>query len=258
MKLHKNTKYTPENFKEIANVTHNNFYEYNKTLFTSVEDKVIITCPIHGDFSLKLGDHLTRKRGCRKCIGLKVSLNLRDSKEDFLRKAYILYGNKYDYSKVEFTNHQCKVEIICPKHGSFIQSINSHLSGKQCRGCAKDQMKKDGSFYNFSKESWIRITKEGYLYLIEVFNDSERFFKVGITKSIENRFKYLKNYNYKTIDYLYLDTNIEKLWELEKSFHLENQKYKHIPLKTINGSTECYIIDENILKNFKNKIDLNI
>ena len=45
----------------------------------------------------------------------------------FLIKAREVHGDKYDYSKVVYVNCQTKVEIVCPIHGSFWQSPNSHL-----------------------------------------------------------------------------------------------------------------------------------
>lgn len=53
--------------------------------------------------------------------------------EQFIEKAKKVHGNKYDYSKVQYINSSTKVEIICPKHGSFWQSPNNHLS--KARGC---------------------------------------------------------------------------------------------------------------------------
>ena len=44
-------------------------------------------------------------------------------------------GDKYDYSKVEYTNSKTKVCIICPIHGEFWQIPSSHLSGKGCKKC---------------------------------------------------------------------------------------------------------------------------
>ena len=38
---------------------------------------------------------------------------------DFINSAKSIYGDKYDYSKVIYKNTSTKVEIICPKHGSF-------------------------------------------------------------------------------------------------------------------------------------------
>ena len=55
---------------------------------------------------------------------------------EFISKARLVHGDKYDYSQTEYVTARRKVEIICPIHGSFFQTPNSHLSQKHgCRKC---------------------------------------------------------------------------------------------------------------------------
>lgn len=65
----------------------------------------------------------------------------KSTKEEFVKKAKKLYGDKYDYSKVEYINNRTKVEIICPIHGSFFQIPNDHLMGHSCKKCCIDSKK---------------------------------------------------------------------------------------------------------------------
>lgn len=55
--------------------------------------------------------------------------------EDFIAKAISLYGDRYDYSKVNYTTLETKVCIICPKHGEFWQRPSVHLQLKGCPKC---------------------------------------------------------------------------------------------------------------------------
>ena len=57
----------------------------------------------------------------------------RKTTEQFIQDAKQLHGDKYDYSKVQYINCSTKVKIICPIHGIFEQSPNSHVSKKT--GC---------------------------------------------------------------------------------------------------------------------------
>jgi len=57
--------------------------------------------------------------------------------EIFISRAKAKHGNKYDYSKVEYTNNNTKVAIICEKHGVFYQLPPNHYKGG-CRKCAKE------------------------------------------------------------------------------------------------------------------------
>lgn len=54
---------------------------------------------------------------------------------EFIKKARLIHGNKYDYSKVEYVNSDEKVCIICPNHGEFWQVPRTHLSGSGCPIC---------------------------------------------------------------------------------------------------------------------------
>lgn len=64
----------------------------------------------------------------------------RRTTEEFIEEARQVHGNKYDYSKAEFTSTKNKVCIICPKHGEFWQTPNKHLSRKQgCPKCARER-----------------------------------------------------------------------------------------------------------------------
>lgn len=62
---------------------------------------------------------------------------------EFINKAKIVHENRYDYSKVEYNNGNEKVEIICPKHGSFYQQPNNHLQGNGCPKCVINSKKED-------------------------------------------------------------------------------------------------------------------
>ena len=53
-------------FKEEANKVHNECYLYDKTIYTNSHTKVIITCPVHGDFQQIPNAHL-RGEGCPSC-----------------------------------------------------------------------------------------------------------------------------------------------------------------------------------------------
>lgn len=64
----------------------------------------------------------------------------RYTKEEFIKKAISIYGDVYDYSKVEYVNSKTKVCIICPEHGAFWQRPTDHLSGRGCVKCPKDRV----------------------------------------------------------------------------------------------------------------------
>ena len=76
-----------------------------------------------------------RGGNCPKCAG---SYKLNTS--EFIAKARLIHGDKYDYSKVEYKNYSTKVCIICREHGEFRQTPNNHLFGTGCPICPESNM----------------------------------------------------------------------------------------------------------------------
>ena len=63
--------------------------------------------------------------------------------EQFIEKARLVHGDKYDYSKVEYINSDTKVCIVCPIHGEFWQKATSHINvGQGCQKCYDDRRRK--------------------------------------------------------------------------------------------------------------------
>ncbi len=57
----------------------------------------------------------------------------RKTKEQFIKQAVAVHGNKYDYSSVEYERSHTKIIIICPEHGNFTQTPTNHIHTKT--GC---------------------------------------------------------------------------------------------------------------------------
>jgi hypothetical protein len=56
--------------------------------------------------------------------------------ENFISKAKLIHGDKYDYSKVNYINKRTNVKIICSEHGVFEQLVHNHLKGNGCIKCS--------------------------------------------------------------------------------------------------------------------------
>ena len=59
--------------------------------------------------------------------------------ESFIAEAKELYGDRYDYSKVDYINKEHRVTIVCPVHGDFQIYAREHLDGKGCPKCEKGE-----------------------------------------------------------------------------------------------------------------------
>lgn len=73
--------------------------------------------------------------------------NLRRNAEYYIEKAKDIHGNKYNYSKVVYQGVKTKVEIVCPEHGSFWQTLDNHTNvGHGCPGCSNNKKKTTKQF----------------------------------------------------------------------------------------------------------------
>ena len=123
-------KLTINEFIEKANNVHNNKYDYSLVDYKTNKTKVIIICPIHGEFEQTPNNHL-HGYSCIECSG-----KFKISTDEFIKKANIIHNNKYDYYKTEYINSYTKLKIICPIHGEFEQMPYSHLKTKGCIKCS--------------------------------------------------------------------------------------------------------------------------
>ena len=103
------------------------------------------------------------------------------TKDIFIQKARNVFGEKYDYSEVEYINSQIKVKIICPIHGEFMQRPAEHLRGKGCLRCGQiitGEKQKEVAAENFVQRCK-RIHGDKYLYDNVHYVDA--FTKVEVT-----------------------------------------------------------------------------
>lgn len=55
--------------------------------------------------------------------------------EEFINKARLIHGHKFNYSKVNYVNVRTNIIIRCSIHGEFSQRPDNHLQGKGCPEC---------------------------------------------------------------------------------------------------------------------------
>jgi len=127
-------------FVEKAILVHGNKYRYDKTIYQHSMQPLIITCAIHGDFSIRPNNHLSSKQGCQKC-----SKRYKPSTNEFISQAKAIHGSKYDYTHVIYVNNKTPIELICFDHGSFFPLPRDFIHKKSgCPACAN---KKRGAYH---------------------------------------------------------------------------------------------------------------
>ena len=133
-------------FIENAKLVHGDKYNYSKVDYVNNRTKVCIICPIHGEFWITPNKHLIG-RGCKYCSIKKQADKRRLSIEEFIKRSKEVHGDKYDYSKVEYTNCDTLVSIICPIHGEFKQTPYTHINGCGCPACKQSHLEREVEQY---------------------------------------------------------------------------------------------------------------
>ena len=123
-----------EEFVEKVRAIHGNKYDYSKVEYINNRTKVCIICPKHGEFWQEPWSHIDG-HGCPKCANEKLAFEQTFTTEQFIEKAKVVHGNKYDYSHTIYQGYSNPVTIICPKHGEFQQIASYHLNGNGCQRC---------------------------------------------------------------------------------------------------------------------------
>jgi hypothetical protein len=170
--LHNRLRKTKEKFIEEAREVHGDKYDYNLVNYINNRTKVVIVCPIHGQFEQNPTKHIEGST-CPKCsLELRTKKGRREKEQEmkdgkynnaenrdqlieekdkiynikpknrrrtriqFIEGAKKIHGEKYIYDLVNYKNRREGVQIVCPIHGVFIQAPSSHLRGSKCGKCA--------------------------------------------------------------------------------------------------------------------------
>ena len=150
---------TTEEIIEKFILKHGHRYLYDRVVYECYKGKVWIGCKVHGYFEQSVSNHL-HGYGCAKCkIDYLASLR-KLTTEAFIKRAIVVHGNVFDYSKVNYVSSYEPVIIICDSHGEFLQTPNSHLSGNGCRQCKYERL---GDFLRLSDKEIIDRSNKVHL-----------------------------------------------------------------------------------------------
>lgn len=163
---------TQEEFVKRSREKHGDKYDYSKVVYQGKDKKVLIICPIHGEFLQEANSHM-RGIGCPVCSRegrKKPRLNTRKTTEQFIEDARKVHGNKYDYFKTEYVDWATKVCITCPEHGDFYIRPSHHTEGQGCSYCTSRHThlseflerarEKHGDKYDYSKVLFKNISQD--------------------------------------------------------------------------------------------------
>lgn len=242
--------YTKAQFIEKCSKKYSGKYDYSKVVFITVRDAITIICPIHGEFTQIAKQHLyNSKTGCTKCGNAKCRVTRIKTTENFIKKATKTHNNYYSYHKTIYKQSNHKVTITCPIHGDFEQTPSSHLAGSGCKQCGykihSTKMLLQPNFWTYT--AWQTRGEKSpnfvaySLYIIECWNETERFIKIGKTfVDVKKRFNKTNEmpYQYKILHTL--QSTAKFISVLETHLHTTLKMYAYKPLITFKGDSECF------------------
>lgn len=219
---------------------HGNVYSYRiPEGCTKTIHHFYVYCDKHGEYKTNYTNHIFKQNGCKQCYVDTLFKN----DNYFLEKANQTHKDTYDYSQSSYVSMKTKVKILCKLHGIFEQTPDKHIRGQGCPTCSKLTSKICGYSREDFVESSYRSNIKPYLYIIKCFDESEMFYKIGITASeLKVRFSGKKlPYKYEIIQKIE-NKDPSYIYDLEKSLNRLYKQYQYKPLKDFNGYTECYKI----------------
>ena len=172
--------------------------------------------------------------------------------EEFIERAKKIHDNRYDYSKVKYSNPNKKICIICPEHGDFWQKPYDHLGGHGCSMC---------------KQSHLESEIENFLLYKKINFEAQKRFKWLGRQSLDF---YLPDYNvaiecqgeqhFEPVNYFGGADAYKHILECDKKKKLLCEKngialmyFTHY--KNINNISDIYCNKESLLRGLNNNIN---
>lgn len=158
----------------------------------------------------------------------------------FIEKAILKHGYKYDYNLVTYIASRNKVIVICPIHGKFSIRASHHLNGIGCSKCSYEKMKKSQS--DFIKEA-IKVHSNKYDYSLVIYIGARK--KVSIICPIHGVFEqspdcHIRGFGCIKCGYNLITDNTEQF--IEKATKIHNNKYNYSLVNYISSRVKVEII----------------
>lgn len=222
---------TYDNFIRKSLNKHGNKYDYSLVKFVNIDTPVMIG--YKGIFYLqKPYNHMAGY--CPE----NIVLSSRKSLRRFINESNLVHDFKFNYDNVVYEKNNIKVIIVCPIHGKFLQTPNSHLSGHGCPNCNESMGEKE--IFKFLKNYKLNVSRQHkfsecrnvfelpfdfyipilrtciefdgpqHYYPIEYFGGLDAFTKLKINDEIKNQYCEDNYINLIRIRY----DEIESIWDI--------------------------------------------
>ena len=243
------TEYCIKQFKE----KHGDKYDYSLVEYVSQKSKVKIICPLHGIFEQVPDTHKKGEGGigCKSC-GITRKTQTPEEIIDRLER------DNFDGSTFELVSSwgvRSVIKVTCKIGHEYTIEANSRISGRSgCLDCHREYLYISN---NFKREEVDKVVCS--FYIIELRRGKELpFYKVGISKNIENRVKDIQKESGCRIKVLYrYQTSLREAMDKEQSYLKEYKDFRYTPPFNFGGRTECFSENPLNLDNWQHQHYLN-
>jgi transposase-like protein len=159
-KLENIQKASVKYFQKVTELYEGSF-DFSLSEYKGSKVKIEIVCSNCGEhYFVDTNNLISRKFRCIICDAYHHYTT-----EEFVKKAELVHGNKYDYSTTEYKSGSENVEVFCKEHGSFPIKPIEHLRGHGCQKCGMldVSLKQRKPLKQFIEEA-LKIHKEDYDY----------------------------------------------------------------------------------------------
>ena len=230
--------YDVEQIRKIGKEVFNDFYTYPDQPEVTAKEKILIICPVHGEYRQVLHSHM-KGMHCNKCSYNSRAKERAKPVEVFIKESNSLHNSKFDYSKFVYVNSRTAGEIKCTEC-SFVFNMTPQLHlthGLDCPNCSVIDSNPVNIYSKAIKGGMNYDECPCSLYVVELYDHAEKFIKVGITtNSINKRFSKCP-YNFKV--HHVIDTSLSDALKQEKVILNSFKDLKYNPTKSFSGYTEC-------------------
>lgn len=175
------TRKTNDDFINEAILVHDNKYSYTKTEYIKNQEKVIITCPIHGDFKQRPLSHLNGN-GCPNCNESQGEKEI----SKFLNKHNIGYYRQHKFTKCKNV-YELPFDFYIPKMRTCIEFDGiQHYQPLDFFGGIEsyEKLKINDKIKNdYCEDNYINLIRISY----EQFDDIYRILWENLSRHIKNR-----------------------------------------------------------------------
>lgn len=215
--------------------------------FKNQHESIFYTCSICNKSRSTNPNRVLTGRGCGtpSCRNKKQADIIRLSLPDVIKKANAVHlEGHYSYKKSKYKGARYLMNIHCNYcNKEFDQTPDAHINQSQgCPTCG-EHIKYFGDYLHniIAKKIFI----EGWLYVINIYSDTESFFKIGISRrGVKRRFGGVHlpdEYDYDTICELpigMVDGYLQEQFILK-----EYKNYKYSPDIYFAGHSECLSVN---------------